>query len=435
MRYLRILSHLPIVASIVVAGLVATSVPAHAGSASCGFPKAGWSAQSPERLGLHAAKLQDALDFATQHSSESVLVIRHGCLAGASRLDPVTSELQIDGWSMTKSVTALLTGRAVTLGKLNIDKPIGPLFPEADRAHARITPRQLMHMSSGLHRHWTRDYHGPSLHPDRIRDALSLPFDHEPGAYWEYHQSAVSLLGEVVTRAVGRDLQEFAQRELFGPIGVPADSWTWDRDRAGHAEAWAHLKMRSVDWARLGTLVLHSGRWNGRQLISKTYMKQFSSPSRTNHAYGFLTWLNGKDSYVLPGPNGRDEGKGWVLRNAPEDSVIFAGQDEQRVYVIPSLDMVVVRLGQRGSREADFRVTFWTGRSGELDNGLMHRIKLAVTDKRLDTRDRYRSAGLVVPSTERDSWQGSVVHDPVETLAGVGAGPYAPEGCTPAGCE
>lgn len=424
-----------VLACTVIALLVASTVPVRARSSGCGLRASSWTARSPRKLGLDPDKLQEALDFATTHSSASVLVLRHGCLAATSRLDPVTSELKLDGWSMTKSVTALVVGRAVTLGKVDIDEPIGPLFPEADRAHGRLTPRQLMHMSSGLHLHWTRDFHGPSLHPDRVRDALSLPFDHKPGRYWEYHQSPVSLLGEFVTRAVGRDIQAFAQRELFGPIGITSGTWTWDRDRAGNTETWAHLKMRSMDWARLGTLVLHQGRWKDKQLISKSYMRAFAASSPSNHAYGFLTWLNGKDSFVMPGPNGRDEGTGWVMPNAPKDSIIFAGQDDQRVYVIPSLDMVIVRLGQKGSREADMRVTFWTGRAGEFDNGFMRRIKLAVTDEKLNTRDRYKSAGLVMPSTGGDSWHGSAVHDPMQTAAGAGAGPHAPEGCSPLGCD
>jgi CubicO group peptidase (beta-lactamase class C family) len=425
-----------IVAAVLVAGIIGVALPAHARAAvSCGFPRQTWTAKAPGKLGLDAAKLQDAIDYATSRSSESLLVIRHGCLAGSSRLDSVTAEQQHEGWSMTKSVTALVVGRAVTLGKLNIDRPIGHLFPEADKAHARITPRQLLQMSSGLHLHWTRDFNGTPLMPDRVKDALSLPFDHKPGTYWEYEQSPVSLLAETVTRAVRRDLQDFAQRELFSPIGIAAGTWRWDRDRAGHTEGWAHLQLRPVDWARLGTLVLHGGTWNGRRLISSAYVRQFSSSSPNNHAYGFLTWLNGRDSYAMPGTNGRDEGKGWVVVNAPKDTIFFAGQDEQRVAVIPSLDMVVVRLGQKGSKEADMRVAFWTGRGGEFDNGLMLRVQRAVTDKRVDTRDHYRSAGFVMPSTERDSWHGSALHDPVETLAGVGAGPDAPKGCTPAGCD
>lgn len=423
-----------IVASVVVACMLAGSAPARAASHSCGFPKATWAAKAPKRLGLDAIKLQDALDFATLHSSESVLVIRHGCLAGSSRLDAVTSELQLDGWSMTKSVTALLVGRAVALHKLDIDQPIGRYFPEADRKHARITPRQLLTMSAGLKLHWTRDFNGTSLMPDRVRDALSLPFVHRGGAYWEYQQSPVSLLGETVTRAVRRDLQSFAQKELFGPIGIAPGSWTWDRDRAGHTEAWAHLQLRPADWARLGLLVLHRGVWNGRRLIPSGYMKQMTASSRANHAYGFLTWLNGRDSYVMPGVNGRDTGRGWIVPKAPKDAIIFAGQDEQRVYVLPSLDMVVVRLGQKGSREPDMRVTFWTSRSGELDNGLMRRVQLAVTDKKLKDPGEYEGSDFVMPSAGADSWHGSV-QDPEGTLAGVGAGPDAPPGCTPAGCD
>lgn len=121
-----------IVAGIVVAGVAAAALPARAAAASCGFPKASWTAKAPEKLGLDADKLQEALDYATSRSSESVLVIRHGCLAGGSRLDALTSGMEHEGWSMTKSVTALVVGRAVTLGKLNIDRPIGRLFPEAD---------------------------------------------------------------------------------------------------------------------------------------------------------------------------------------------------------------------------------------------------------------------------------------------------------------
>jgi hypothetical protein len=179
---------------------------------------------------------------------------------------------------------------------------------------------------------------------------------------------------------------------------------------------------------------LRNGSWNGRQLITTNFLRQFASSSRANHAYGFLTWLNGKDSFVMPGVNGRDVGKGWIVPKAPSDSIILAGQDEQRIYVIPSLDMVVVRLGQKGSREADMRVSFWTARSGELDNGMMRRVQLAVTDRKLRDPGEYEGSGFVAPSTGADSWHGSV-QEPEQILGGFGIGPTAPEGCTPAGCE
>lgn len=419
------------VTAVIVAGLGAWN-PARA--ASCTTPGAAWPTAAPAEAGLDAAKLQEALDFATTHSSESVLVIRHGCLVGASRLDPVFGEAALDGWSMTKAATALLAGRAVTLGRFDIDAPIGPLFPEADAAHAALTPRHLMTMSSGLHLTWLRDFNGTNLMPDRVRDALSLPFDQEPGTYWEYAQSPCTLLAEAITRAVGQDLQSFAQQELFGPIGIAAGSWTWERDRAGHTQGWAHLQMRPQDWARLGQLVLNRGSWNGTQLISEDYIEAATSSSPANHAYGFFIWLNGKDSYVMPGVNGRDAGTGRLVPKAPADSIIFAGQDEQRVYVIPSLDMVVVRLGQKGSREADFRRSFWTSKSGELDNGLMRLIQLAVTDVEIQDPGPYEGSEFVMPSTGPDTWHGSA-QDPAGVAAGFGLGPSAPDGCSPLGCE
>src|ERR1051325_6740993 len=96
-----------------IAAALAVGLPAHASETSCGFPRASWVARAPAKLGLSAPKLYDALDFATQHRSERGLLVRHGCRPGASRLDAVTGMVQLDGWSMTKTVTALLVGRAV----------------------------------------------------------------------------------------------------------------------------------------------------------------------------------------------------------------------------------------------------------------------------------------------------------------------------------
>jgi CubicO group peptidase (beta-lactamase class C family) len=420
--------------TLVAAGLLVTSPGAGAAPASCGFPKTSWTARAPQRLGLDAPKLQDALDFATQRRSESVLVIRHGCLAGASRLDPITSQLQLDGWSMTKAVTAMVVGRAVTLGKFGIDKPIGPLYPEADKAHKALTPRQLLTMSSGLRLTWARDFNGTELMPDRIRDALSLPFDHKPGTYWSYNQSPVSLVLNAVQRSVRTDIQDWTQKHLFGPIGITRDQWTWDRDRAGNTQGWAHLKMVTPAWARLGYLMLHNGNWNGRQLIARSYLKQAFASSKPNHAYGFFFWLNGKDSFVMPSVNGYDAGKGWIVPKAPRDSIIMAGQDEQRIYIVPSLDMVVLRLGQKGSNDPDFRVNFWTSRAGELDNGLMRRVQLSVTDKPIKDPGEYEYADPNPPSAGPGSYLNSLT-DPVGVLAGIGVGPQAPAGCTAAGCS
>jgi CubicO group peptidase (beta-lactamase class C family) len=379
---------------------------------------------------MDAARLQEALDWATMHTSFSVAVVRRGCLVGQSRLDPVTAAQPVDGWSMTKSVTSMVVGRAVTLGLFDIDQPLAALFPEADEAHGALTPRHLLTMSSGLHVNWARDL---SPMPDRVRDALALSFDFAPGTEWQYAQSPVTLLANAVERAVGQDFQAFAHEQLFAHLGIARDSWTWDRDRAGHTEGWAHLRMRAQDFARLGLLMLHRGTWDGTELIAAGYVDQALTATDVNGAYGFLFWLNSGDSFVLPDVEGPDRGDGPLIASAPPDTFLMAGAGEQRTFVIPSRDMVIVRLGERGSREGDTRTSVWTGRGGELDNELIRRLLLAVTDVPYDDPGPYPGSDLYLPAPD----QGILgdAQDVEQVLAGQGLGPAAPPGCSAAGCD
>jgi CubicO group peptidase (beta-lactamase class C family) len=339
---------------------------------------------------MDRARLQRAMDWATVHTSASVAVYRHGCLAARSRLDPVTSQVPMDGWSMTKTVTALLVGRAVTLKRFDIDRPLRTWFPEADAEHGALTARHLLTMTAGLHVNWVRDL---SPQPDRIRDALALPFDFPPGREWQYFQSGPTLLAEALTRAVGQDLQDFAHEQLFAPLDIPRDAWIWDRDRAGHTEGWAHLRMRASGWAKLGQLMLDGGRG----LIAKRYLREMTTPGAVNNAYGFLVWLNGGGSYVLPDVAGPDEGSGPIVASGPRDMIVWAGSGEQRIFVIPSRDLLIVRLGERGSRELDTRASVWTGRGGQLDNELVRRVLRAVRDVPYDDPGPYAGSDLFLP--------------------------------------
>lgn len=426
------------IAVIAAASLAALALAAPAGAASkgtgpggCGDPGAAWQSRAPEALDLSATRLQEALDWANTHTSASVAIYRRGCLAGESRLDAITRDRPMDGWSMTKSVTAMLVGRAYTLGRLRVNQPLRTLYPEADARHGSLKIRHLLTMTAGTHRNWVRDL---SPQYDRVRDALSLPFDHTPGTHWEYQQSNVSLLLNAVQRAVGsRDVQDWAQRELFSKIGISRADWKWDRDRSGNTEGWAHLHMTNGAWARVGQLLLRKGRWNGRKILSKTYVKDMVAPGKVNNAYGYLTWLNGGGTFVLPNVEGEDTGVGQLIASGPRDMFLFAGSGEQRTFVIPSRDIVIVRLGERGSREADTRASVWTGRGGELDNELVRRVLRAVTDVPYDDPGPYEGSDPYVGGP--DQGIPGDARDPEGAAAGVGAGPQAPQGCNPTGCS
>ena len=122
---------------------------------------------------MDAAKLQDAIDYGTTQASFAIRVYRHGCLVGEDRLRRPEPQLAVESWSMAKSVTSMMFGRAMTLGLISPDDPVGSLVPEADKAHGEITMHDLLTMTSGLEWNGLRDYNIFTM-PDRVHDALTL---------------------------------------------------------------------------------------------------------------------------------------------------------------------------------------------------------------------------------------------------------------------
>lgn len=298
---------------------------------------------TPEEVDLDPASVQDAVRFATGNLAASVRIYRHDCLVATSAFDPDTEYVPAGLWSLTKGVVAVLVGRAVQLGRLSVDDTVGRYFPEADAEHGAVTVRQLLHQNSGLAFHWANDVAAGGT--DSIRFTLGLPFDHEPGTYFEYAQTTVSLLVELIERATGLDIQTFAAQQLFGPLGIPRDRWSWARDEFGNSFGYAFLAMAPLDLARIGTLLLHEGRWEGRQLIDPRYVREMSEPSNTNPGYGYLVWTNRGDWFVTPSSLVRKTKDRPVIGSAPRDTYALSGMFDQLIWVIPSLDMVVVRTG------------------------------------------------------------------------------------------
>ena len=126
---------LTIAAGLAAAAFAAT--PAHAATSRCPEPGADWERQSPAAAGMDAAKLQDAMDYGTSNLGFAVRVYRRGCLVAEDRAAPRNRDEKFESWSMAKSVTALMFGRAMQLGLISPDDPVGSLVPEADAAARR----------------------------------------------------------------------------------------------------------------------------------------------------------------------------------------------------------------------------------------------------------------------------------------------------------
>ena len=298
----------------------------------------------PAAAGLDPALLGSALDYAVAKGSQSVRVYRHGCLIGTGSNDPSVDWVPLPGWSATKGVVSMLAGRAVTLGRLDIDAPIGGYLNVRDPRKAALTARQLLNQTTGLRMAWVSDLNEAAT-TDSVAALMARPFEAVPGTTFDYAQTTVTALVAVVEAAVGEDLQSFAQRELFGPIGVGSDEWTWERDGAGRTQGFAFLSMTPTAFGRLGRLLLQNGEWDGRRLISADYIAQGRAGTAANPCYGFLWRNNDGRGCHQTGPLLGLETTGNWMPTVPEDAYGLSGMFDQLVLVIPSLDMVVVRLG------------------------------------------------------------------------------------------
>lgn len=320
-------------------------VPAAAqGSKQCAEPVAGdWEMATAPEAGMDEAKLRDAIDYATANGAAAVRVYRDGCRVGEDDAATANREVQFQSWSLAKSITALVFGRAMTLNLVGPDDPLGSLVPEADAAHGEITTRNLLTMTSGLRWNGLRDYN--IFMPDRVREGLTVPLDKEPGTYWEYSQSGTALLAEATENATGEDFQAFAQRELFSPLGIEPGSWRWGRDNVGHTQGFFDLHMRADDFARLGELLRRGGIYDGRRLLSKRVVRESISPVAQSGCYGWMIWLNASRPCVGPRVVDRPVSDERYFPTLPADAYQYAGLFGQLVTVFPSQGLIIARFG------------------------------------------------------------------------------------------
>ena len=406
--------------------LAADRVHRSTGERRCADPAGGedFSQLHPAEADIDAGALQDLLDWAGSRNSASVRVYRHGCLIGTSRMGAVTQDLPRQWASASKAVNAMVVGRAVQLGLLSLADPVSRFFPEADEAHGKILLRHLITQTGGLRFSAAGDSWTNSS-SDGVRIALHQEVVHEPGTYFSYQQHGLTLLLACVQRAVGGDVQDFMQRELFGKLGIERDQWLWARDRAGWTAGWYGLFLSPRLMPRLGQLMLNDGVWRGERLLPEQFVGAARSATPTNGGYGYLFWTNKGDSYWTTELPGRRLVHRPLMPTAPRDTYAFAGMGGQLLYVMPSLGIVIERSGEHPAR--DLASDPPRGGGGDFEWELFRMLNRAVTDA--DWGDPGPFQPLDPAPIDPDSYVNAE-----QVLAGPGVGARA-GGCNLAGCD
>ena len=317
----------------------------------------GWTVATPPEVGLDATRLSRLDKFLRQwpqRNVHAVVIARRGKLVferyfrGRERRwmewsDPVefSPTKKHDIRSISKSVTSLLIGVAISEDRFpSLDSPVIDYFPEyADLRtlkNGRITFRHLLTMSHGLRwdesRAWksqANNERGLLEAKDPSRYVLEQPMALPPGASFNYSGGATTLLGAALAKAVGQTLEVYAREKLFEPLGITDFEWL-EFTKSAEVAAFAGLRLRPRDLAKLGQLVADHGRWNGKQLVPAWWIVESTKPHVNAEGpaamyYGYQWWL------------------GRSLLNGHEFTWTAGyGSGGQRLFIVPGLDLVVV---------------------------------------------------------------------------------------------
>jgi CubicO group peptidase (beta-lactamase class C family) len=302
-------------------------------------------AQAQTLAAVQALLAQDAL---AGPGMRALAVVHRGKLVAQRYGSGFDAASPLLGWSMTKSVTAALVGLQVADGKLALQQ--NGFWNPASDARSRITVADLMAMSSGLR--YNEGYGDVSdvtrmlyLETDMANYTASQPLDHAPGTVWNYSSGTTVLLSRIWQQAAAPSnwtapaVLALPQRRLFAPLGMR--SAVLEADARGNLVGSSYMYATAQDWARYGQFLLQDGVWQGKRLLPEGFvagMRKMAPASGGQYGQGQVwRW----------GPEGdTPEGQNPDLRfHLPEDAYWMEGHDGQSIAIVPSLDLVVVRLG------------------------------------------------------------------------------------------
>lgn len=244
-------------------------------------------------------------------------------------------------FSMAKSITSLLIGAALGEGKIrSIEEPVSnylPEFKEGEKAKVRIV--DLLTMSSGSD--WDESYSNPFSVTTEIyygsnayKTATGVKVVKTPGTLWEYKSGDTQLLGLILEKATGKSLAAYASEKLWQPLGAQHPAlWSTDK-KNGNEKAYCCFNSNAPDFARIGKLMLDSGRWNGHTIIPFEYYRKSISPCLIKDDQNYPCDFYGYQWWLVPYHPGIFYARGIL---------------GQYIIVVPEQKLVIVRLGEKVS--------------------------------------------------------------------------------------
>ena len=305
-----------------------------------------------ESRSISETALAAAIAFGEQNDSHALIVYHDQAIQLEHYFPGHDADSFSPTQSMHKSVLAMLIGIAIEQGYIaSVDEPAATYLMEwADDARAGITIRHMLQQNSGIDfptfgfnplGGFFRLIFGPDIKPV----ALNQPLEVEPGSRFDYNSVNPQNLGLIVERATGKRYSQYLSEALWQRLGVPDATIVLDSEENQMARMFCCLNATARSWLHIGLLHLNEGRMAGRQLVPVDWMRQIVIAGQHNPNYGYLTWL-GNEFEEYRYYNRKTTVR--VFQSEPfaaPDVIYFDGFGGQRVYIVPSRGLIIVRTG------------------------------------------------------------------------------------------
>ena len=293
-----------------------------------------------------------AANYSENKRGFSMLVMQNGKTVFEHYANGGSADSRCKIFSGTKSFWGIAALCAVRDGLVKLDDRVADTITEwkSDPRKSQITIRQLLNQTDGIEP-------APHLHSESIRDrnaaAIQLPLVAAPGSVFAYGPSHLQIFAEVLRRKLnGRPTVSYLQDNVLSPLGLT--SLDFKRDGRGNPLPATGFELSAREWARLGELVLGQGNYHGKQIVPASLLGQALSGSNANPSYGLTFWLNRQAPSAREIDIEKELDLKWqrarwtgicVCRAAPSDMVVALGSNYERLFIIPSLNAVIVRQG------------------------------------------------------------------------------------------
>jgi CubicO group peptidase (beta-lactamase class C family) len=287
-----------------------------------------WETKSLSSLGWNQTAVQPLKDFLLQKNTKSFMILVNGRIVMEEYFNGHTPTATWQWNSAGKTLVASTTGIAQQEGLLNINNKASDYLgtgwtSEPLNKENLITSKNLLTMTSGIN------------DASELIIKSNLTYLADAGTRWSYHNVFQKLM-DIVAAASSQNFELYFNSKLKNKIGMDG---FWDN---GLIFKIYNSNTRSM--ARFGLLALNKGKWKTEQVINETFFTESISTSQNiNPSYGYLWWLNGKANYMVPG--GQTIYPGTLVPSAPSDMYAAMGAADQRIYVVPGKNMVVIRMG------------------------------------------------------------------------------------------